>query len=198
MSRLSQRRTLDTFVTQSWGIDLGGYYNPKFRGTVVLPSNRPTPGWSVPRSQTHTTRHLVHTELSGGWEYGDVCLGGPSITTGCNIFRMYSNMFHAFSNGSLRAAQGNYMALADNVWTHKADTLISVEQVRFAKESIDKAVIAARGVEKAHGCRFFYNRTALVWMNENDVSGDYGEYSDLDFSTITQSNWQWRLSCVLG
>ena len=122
-------------------------------------------------------------ELTGGWEYDDAPLTRSRFNNRMQAW-LYANTFYASYDGELSPPNGFSLAFADRARATEKNSLISQDQVSFMKTTLDGASMAAHGVEKAYGCRLFYNRNGLLWMNKNAQGVDLGEYSDFHFSFL--------------
>ena len=130
-------------------------------------------------------KYYVLTETIDAWEAGDPALYQLKYNTRMEWW-LYINMFYKSGKGSLSAPDGVYISWLDSCLPDEEDSLMTVDEVSFTKESIGLAIGSSRDVDKAYGCSIFYNDDFMHWINNNDPTGDYGELIDLDFTMMTQ------------
>ena len=179
---LASNNLLDHYVTESWGVAWNDYYKPHIFSCSYAAQQAYL---AVTQAQLYKTncRILPLVELSGGWEYDDAPLTRSRFNNRMQAW-LYANTFYASPDGQLNAPHGFSLAFADRARAREKDSLITQEQVSFMKATLDGASMAAQNAEKAYGCRLFYNRNALLWMNKNAQGSDLGEYSDFHFSFL--------------
>ena len=179
---LASNDLLDHYVMESWGVAWNDYYKPHIFSCSYAAEQAYL---AVTQAQLAKTkcRVLPLVELTGGWEYDDAPLTRSRFNNRMQAW-LYANTFYASSNGQLNPPQGFSLAFADRARASEKNSLISQEQVSFMRATLDGAAMAAKGAEKAYGCRLFYNRNALLWMNKNAQGSDLGEYSDFHFSFL--------------
>ena len=179
---LASDNLLDHYVTESWGVAWNDYYKPHIFSCSYAAQQAYLAVTQAQLAQTNC-RILPLVELTGGWEYDDAPLTRSRFNNRMQAW-LYANTFYASSDGVLNPPNGFSLAFADRARANEKDSLISQDQVSFMKATLDGASMAARGVEKAYGCRLFYNRNGLLWMNKNAQGMDLGEYSDFHFSFL--------------
>ncbi len=179
---LASNNLLDHYVIESWGVAWNDYYKPHIFSCSYAAQQAYL---AVTQAQLAETkcRVLPLVELTGGWEYDDAPLTRSRFNNRMQAW-LYANTFYASYDGELNPPNGFSLAFADRARAKEKNSLISKDQVSFMKATLEGASMAAQGVEKAYGCRLFYNRNGLLWMNKNAQGIDLGEYSDFHFSFL--------------
>jgi hypothetical protein len=179
---LASNYLLDHYVIESWGVAWNDFYKPHIFSCSYAAQQAYL---AVTQAQLAETkcRVLPLVELTGGWEYDDAPLTRSRFNNRMQAW-LYANTFYASRAGDLSPPNGFSLAFADRARATEKNSLISQDQVSFMKATLDGASMAAHGVEKAYGCRLFYNRNGLLWMNKNAQGVDLGEYSDFHFSFL--------------
>jgi len=179
---LASNNLLDHYVIESWGVAWNDYYKPHIFSCSYAAQQAYLAVTQAQLAETNC-RVLPLVELTGGWEYDDAPLTRSRFNNRMQAW-LYANTFYASYDGKLSPPNGFSLAFADRARASEKNSLISQDQVSFMKTTLDGASMAAHGVEKAYGCRLFYNRNGLLWMNKNAQGVDLGEYSDFHFSFL--------------
>ena len=179
---LASNDLLDHYVIESWGVAWNDYYKPHIFSCSYAAQQAYLAVTQAQLAETNC-RVLPLVELTGGWEYDDAPLTRSRFNNRMQAW-LYANTFYASYDGKLSPPNGFSLAFADRARATEKNSLISQDQVSFMKATLDGASMAAHGVEKAYGCRLFYNRNGLLWMNKNAQGVDLGEYSDFHFSFL--------------
>ena len=179
---LASNDLLDHYVIESWGVAWNDYYKPHIFSCSYAAQQAYLAVTQAQLAETNC-RVLPLVELTGGWEYDDAPLTRSRFNNRMQAW-LYANTFYASPDGKLSPPSGFSLAFADRARATEKNSLISQDQVSFMKATLDGASMAANGVEKAYGCRLFYNRNGLLWMNKNAQGVDLGEYSDFHFSFL--------------
>ncbi len=179
---LARKDLLDHYVIESWGVAWNDYYKPHIFSCSYAAQQAYLAVTQAQLAETKS-RVLPLVELTGGWEYDDAPLTRSRFNNRMQAW-LYANTFYASSSGELNPPNGFSLAFADRARATEKNSLISQDQVSFMKETLDGASMAAHGAEKAYGCRLFYNRNGLLWMNKNAQGLDLGEHSDFHFSFL--------------
>ena len=179
---LASNNLLDHYVIESWGVAWNDYYKPHIFSCSYAAQQAYLAVTQAQLAETNC-RVLPLVELTGGWEYDDAPLTRSRFNNRMQAW-LYANTFYASYDGKLSPPNGFSLAFADRARATEKNSLISQDQVSFMKTTLDGASMAAHGVEKAYGCRLFYNRNGLLWMNKNAQGVDLGEYSDFHFSFL--------------